>query len=88
MKGDVMKSMLVMLAKSMSQDHIIDKMEEAIIDYKEAKLFGGDVEKTLFAIKLHSQLLMLNDLPGDIDDVMQLMADQESGIKVFEKRQN
>ena len=88
MKGDVMKSMLVMLSKSMSQDQIIDKMEEAIIDYKEAKLLNKDVEKELFAIKMQTQLFMLNDLPGDIDNVMQLLADQESCIKVFENRQN
>ena len=59
------KEMFVVLAKTMSEDKIIEKMEEAINEYKEAKLINQNINKAMETLKIATHLFIMNSLDKD-----------------------
>jgi len=83
-----MKELFAMLAKEMTFDQIVKKIQIDIDEYKEAKLLGKDLEKQEGSIKLTCYLLILNSIEGEAEDIIKDMHTIESRMSMFEEGTN
>jgi hypothetical protein len=83
-----MKEIFVMLAKAMSQDQVINRLEEAINLYKEAKLIGGDIEAALGNLKMSTHLFIMNSMEQSPMDIIKDMETIDKRMKLFETDSN
>lgn len=83
-----MKELFAMLAKEMSYDQIVKKIQIDIDDYKEAKLLGKDLKKQEGSLNLSCYLLILNTIEGEAEDIIKDMHTVESRMKMFEEGTN
>lgn len=86
---------MVILASGMTKDQIVTRIEEAISDYKEAKLIGNveDMDVKLHFLAMSCNLLLMNIVTdGDITKAlgtikkMQRMRDRDKIFSVDDKQ--
>jgi len=82
------KEMFVVLAKTMSEDKIIEKMEEAINQYKEAKLINQNINKAIESIKIATHLFIMNSLDKDPIEIIKEMDEVSKRVKFFDTEKN
>lgn len=83
-----MKEVFVMLAKIMSKQDCIKRLEQSIAEYNEAKLLGKDLEQEEHAIIMSCHLILLNNLKGDAKDVLQDMEMVDKSVNFFKTEKN
>lgn len=83
-----MKEMFVMLAKLMSKDQCVERLEDAIAEYKEAKLINGDMEKAEHSLFMSAHLLILNNLDKDPGDIIKEMHEVQRSVDFFKTDKN
>ena len=83
-----MKEVFVMLAKLMSKQDCIKKLEQSIAEYNEAKLLGKDLEQEEHCIIMSCHLILLNNLKGDAKDVLEDMAIVDKSVNFFKTEKN
>jgi hypothetical protein len=83
-----MKELFAMIAKEMTFDQIVKKIQIDIDDYKEAKLLGNDLEKQKEFLNLSCYLLILNTMEGKAEDIIKDMHTVESRMSMFEEGTN
>ena len=82
------KEMFIVLAKTMSEDKIIEKMEEAINEYKEAKLINQNINKALETLKIATHLFIMNSLDKDPMEIIKEMNKVDQRVKFFDTEKN
>ena len=83
-----MKEVFVMLAKIMSKQDCIKRLEQSIAEYNEAKLLGKDLEQEEHGIIMSCHLILLNNLKGDAKDVLQDMEMVDKSVNFFKTEKN
>ena len=83
-----MKELFVMLAKALSQDECIERLEEAISDFKEAKLLNQNLEKAEFTLHMACHLLIFNTLDGNASDIIKNMDEVNRSVNFFKTEKN
>ena len=84
-----MKEVFVMLSKLMSKQQCIEKIEQSIAEYNEAKMLGKDLEQEEHnVITMACHLLLLNGLKGDAKDVLQDMEMVDKSVNFFKTEKN
>ena len=82
------KEMFIVLAKTMSEDKIIEKMEEAINQYKEAKLINQNTNKAMETLKIATHLFIMNSLDKDPMEIIKEMDEVSKRVKFFDTEKN
>ena len=82
------KEMFVMLAKAMSKEEIIQKLEMAIADYKEAKLLNSGVKLAEENMHLVTHLFIMNSLDKNPMEIIGEMNKVMQRVKFFETEKN
>jgi len=80
--------LVAMLAKTMSYDQIVEKIQIDIDEYKEAKLLGKDLEKSQDLLKFTCYLLILNTMEGEAKDIIKDMDRVKTRMSMFEEGTN
>jgi UDP-N-acetylmuramate-alanine ligase len=80
--------LVAMLAKTMSYDQIVEKIQIDIDEYKEAKLLGKDLEKQKDFLKFTCYLLILNTMEGEAKDIIKDMDKVKTRMNMFEEGTN
>ena len=80
--------LVAMLAKTMSFDQIVTKIQIDIDEYKEAKLLGKDLEKQEEFLKFTCYLLILNTMEGDAKDIIKNMDKVKTRVNMFDQGTN
>ena len=83
-----MKEIFVMLAKLMSREDCIKRLQSAIDEYNEAKLLQKDLKEAEEHIMLSCHLLLLNSLKGDAMDVINDMDMVSKSVDFFKTDKN
>jgi hypothetical protein len=83
-----MIELVAMLAKTMSYDQIVEKIQIDIDEYKEAKLLGKDLEKSQDNLKFTCYLLILNTMDGKASDIIKDMNKVKTRMSMFEEGTN
>jgi len=83
-----MIELVAMLAKTMSFDQIVTKIQIDIDEYKEAKLLGKDLEKNEEHLKFTCYLLILNRMEGEAKDIIKNMDKVKTRMNMFEEGTN
>ena len=83
-----MMELVAMLAKTMSYDQIVEKIQIDIDEYKEAKLLGKDLEKSQDLLKFTCYLLILNTVDGEASDIIKDMNRVKTRMNMFEEGTN
>jgi len=83
-----MMELVAMLAKTMSYDQIVEKIQIDIDEYKEAKLLGKDLEKSQDLLKFTCYLLILNTMEGEAKDIIKDMDRVKTRMSMFEEGTN
>lgn len=83
-----MKEIFVMIAKTMSKQQCIKRLEKSIAEYNEAILLGKNLEQTEHNIIMYSHLLLLNGLKGDVNDVLKDMEMVDKSVNFFKTEKN
>lgn len=83
-----MKELLVMLAKMMSKDECMQRLEESIAEYKEAKLINQNVERAEQNVFMSCHLLILNNLDKDPAEIIKEMTDVQRSVDFFKTGNN
>jgi len=68
-----MKEMLVILAKTMTKEQLVEKLHDEIINYKEAVMLGKEGEELEYrnaAMLMSAQLLLINAVPKSSEDII------------------
>lgn len=84
----VSKELFVMLAKSMSIDDVIEKMEETINQYKEAKMLNNNTEAALESLHIATHLFIMNSIEKSPDEIIKEMNKVDQRVKFFETEKN
>lgn len=77
-----------MLAKAMSKDQVVERLEEAIAEYKEAKMLNTDVKLALEHLHLATHLFIMNSLEKDPMDIIKEMDTVSQRVKFFDTEKN
>jgi len=83
-----MKEMFVTLAKLMTKDQCIQKIQDALEEYKEAKLIGKDLEEAEHTIIMGCHLFLLNQMKGDAKDIVDDMEMVNKSVNFFKTGKN
>jgi hypothetical protein len=83
-----MKEIFITLAKLMTKDQIIEKMQEALDEYKEAKLIGKDLEDAEHMITMGCHMYVLNQMEGDAKDIVADMNMVSKSVNFFKTGKN
>ena len=83
-----MKEMFVMLAKMMSKEDCIKRLQSALEEYNEAKLLQKDLKPEEDQLMLMCHLLLLNGLKGDAQDVLNQMDVVNKSVEFFQVDKN
>jgi hypothetical protein len=86
-----MKELLIIVAKSMSFDQIVEKLQESIDNYKEAKLLGKEGEEMETAIRhmdMTCHMMLINRSKDEPLDMIKKMDQMEKREKLFETGAN
>lgn len=83
-----MKELMVLVAKTMSREQILDRMEQAISNYKEAQLLNQSTEDALNEIELSTHLFLLNNLKKDAGEILNDMEKVVKSVRFFETDSN
>ena len=83
-----MIELVAMLAKEMTFDQIVEKIQIDIDEYKEAKLLGKDLEKQEDFLKFTCYLLILNTMEGDAKDIIKNMDKVKTRVNMFDQGTN
>lgn len=83
-----MIELVAMLAKEMTFDQIVEKIQIDIDDYKEAKLLGKDLKKNEEHLKFTCYLLILNTMEGDAKDIIKNMDKVKTRVDMFDQGTN
>jgi hypothetical protein len=84
----VSKELFVKLAKSMSTDDVIEKMEETINKYKEAKMLNNDVDEALEGLHIATHLFIMNSMEKSPDEIIKEMNKVDQRVKFFDTEKN
>jgi hypothetical protein len=80
---------IVTLAKMLPQEILINKMEEAINSYKEAKLLNkDDVFNELMGIQASAHMFIINCMEEDADQIIEDMEKVHQRYNFFENSNN
>ena len=85
-----LKEIFVMLAKLMSREQCIERLQQAIEEYKQALLTGDD-ETLLRAetnIELSCHLFLMNGVEGKASDIIQQMDEVKRSVDFFKTDKN
>jgi hypothetical protein len=82
------KEMFVMLAKAMSKEEVIEKLEKAIADYREAKLLNSGIESAEENIHLTAHLFIMNSLNKNPMEIIGEMNKVNQRVKFFDTEKN
>ena len=83
-----MIELVAMLAKEMTFDQIVEKIQIDIDEYKEAKLLGKDLEKNEELLKFTCYLLILNRMEGNATDIIKNMYKVKTRVDMFDQGTN
>lgn len=83
-----MKELFVMLAKAMSKDQVIEKIETAIADYKEAVLLNESTERSLHNLDVSVHLYIMNGLDKNPEEIIKDMDKVNRRVKFFDTEIN
>ena len=83
-----MKEIFVMLAKLMTKEQCIERLEESIDQYKEAKLLNNDVDQAENNLFMSCHLLVLNNLNGNANDIIKDMDEVKRSVEFFRTEKN
>jgi hypothetical protein len=83
-----MKEIFVMLAKAMSQEQVINRLQDSIAEYKEADLLGKNTEKELANLKMSCHLFILNGLEESSTKIINDMDTVNRRMKLFDTDSN
>lgn len=83
-----MKEIFVMLAKAMTKKQCIDRLAEAVSEYKEAELLGKNLDEVEHNLLLSCHLFLLNGIKGDATDVIKDMEMVDKSVNFFKTTTN
>lgn len=83
-----MKELLVFVAKMMTKEQIIEKLEEGIANYKEAGLLNKPTTEAENEIELATQLFMLNKMDKDPGEIIKDLDTFQERMKFFDRGTN
>jgi hypothetical protein len=83
-----MKEVFVMLAKMMSKEDCIKRLQSALEQYNEAKLLGKDLKPEEDHVMVMCHLLLLNTLKGNAEDVLNQMDMVNKSVEFFKVDKN
>lgn len=83
-----MKEVFVMIAKMMSKEDCIKRLEMSLDEYKEAKMLGKNLDQEEQHIIMSCHLLLLNGLKGDAMDVIKDMEMVDKSVSFFKTDKN
>jgi hypothetical protein len=83
-----MKEMLVFIAKNLSEDEVVEKLQEHLDLYKEAKLLKQDVEKAKHHLLTYCQIYLLNSMDKTPMEIIKAMDQSEKANNLFQTGQN
>lgn len=79
------QELLVLLASSMTKEQLIERLDESLNEYKEARLLGNDESEKLNFLAFNCTLLLANLMTkGDMKNAMSTIVDMQK-IKDREK---
>lgn len=84
----VSKELFIMLAKSMSTDEVIEKLEDTINEYKEAKMLNTDVKLALENLHIATHLFIMNSMEKSPDEIIKEMNKVDQRVKFFDTEIN
>lgn len=83
-----MKEIFVTLAKTMSKQQCIKRLEMSLEEYKEATILGKNLDQEEQHIIMSCHLLLLNGLKGDVNDVLKDMEMVDKSVNFFKTEKN
>ena len=84
----VSKELFIMLAKSMSTDEVVEKLEDTINEYKEAKMLNTDVKLALENLHIATHLFIMNSMEKSPDEIIKEMNKVDQRVKFFDTEVN
>lgn len=82
------KELFIILAKAMTKDQVIQKLEDAIAEYKEAKLLNQNIKEAEENLQLSTHLFIMNSLNKEPLDIINEMNKVTERVKFFETDKN
>ena len=82
------KGMMIILGKMMSKEQIIQSLEEAIDEYKEAKLLGKDEKEKYDKVTFHCHMCIINSIDKNPFELMKEMDQSAARDKMFKVEKN
>jgi hypothetical protein len=83
-----MKELFVMVAKAMSKEQVIEKIQDSIAEYHEAKLLNQNTENAEHSILFSCHLYIMNDLEKDAMEIIKEMDTVNKRVKFFDTEVN
>ena len=84
-----MKELIVLLAKAMTKEQIVDRMQQSIDQYKEAKLLGKeDLKKEEEDLLMSCHICILNNIDKDPMEIINEMEKVNKRVQFFESDKN
>jgi ribosomal protein L7Ae-like RNA K-turn-binding protein len=83
-----MKEVFIMLAKALSKDQCIERIEEAISNYKEAKLLNKGLENSENTLNMAAHLLILNSMDESPVQIIKDIEEIERSHNFFKTAKN
>ena len=89
-KIENLKGIFVMLAKLMSKEQCIERLQEALNEYQQALLTGDDetLRRTEANIELSCHLLLMNGVEGNPKDIIEQMDEVKRSVDFFKTDKN
>jgi hypothetical protein len=84
----VSKELFIMLAKSMSTDEVVEKLEQSIDEYKEATMLNTDVKLALENLHIATHLFIMNSMEKSPDEIIKEMNKVDQRVKFFDTEVN
>lgn len=85
-----LKDIFVMLAKLMSREQCIERLQQALEEYKEALLTGDDetLKGSEANIELSCHLFLLNGVDGKASEIINQMDEVKRSVDFFKTDKN
>lgn len=80
------KMLFVMLAKSLSEEQVLDKLKSSIEEFEESKLLDKDLESARHQLKLALHLAIMNTLEMDAEGILNQMDIVNKRVNFFEQK--
>lgn len=84
-----MKELIVLLAKTMTKEQIVDRMQQSIDQYKEAKLLGKeDLKEEEEHLLMSCHICILNNIDKNPMEIINEMEKVNKRVQFFESDKN